>query len=78
MNKQRRDRLNAAYKDVVRVREELESIRDEEEEVYDNLPESLQDAEKGSEMAYAIDCIDEAVDALYDAEGSLEEVVDAK
>ena len=43
MNKVRRKRL-------VAVESELESIISEEQEAFDNMPENLQDSEKGEKM----------------------------
>lgn len=51
------------------IKLELESARDEEQDYYDNMPESLQGGDKG-ERAQA------AVSALEDAIGSLEEIED--
>ena len=69
MNKERR---NALYKIVNTLDEkskELEKIRDEEQDCYDNLPEGLVDSERGEAMSENCDDLDSAVD-------SLEEVID--
>ena len=49
-------------------------ITDEEEEAYDNLPESFQDGERGEEMQEYIDTMDEVLDAIDDAADSIEEI----
>jgi hypothetical protein len=49
---------------------DLEVVRDEEQESFDNLPESMQGAEKGEKM-------ENAVDNLYTVISALEEMVDA-
>ena len=69
MNKERR---NALYKIVNTLDEkskELEKIRDEEQDCYDNLPEGLVDSERGEAMSENCDDLDSAVEAL-------EEVID--
>lgn len=69
MNKERR---NALYKIVNALDEkskELEKIRDEEQDCYDNLPEGLVDSERGEAMGENCDDLDSAVEAL-------EEVID--
>jgi hypothetical protein len=62
MNRERRKRLAALKLDEVKA--ELESIRDEEQEAYDNMPESLQDGERGEAMAAIVDALEEVVSAL--------------
>lgn len=41
MNKQRRKAIEKIYNRLTKLREELDAIRDEEEEAFDNLPESI-------------------------------------
>ena len=52
----------------------IECCKDEEEEAYDNLPESFQDGERGEEMQEYIDTMDEVLDAIDDAADSIEEI----
>lgn len=47
MNKQRRTKINEALVLIDRAREILEEVRDEEQESFDNLPEGLQEGERG-------------------------------
>ena len=54
---------------------EIEEIKDEEQEAYDNLPESLQDGEKGEKMTDAVDNLDSAYSSLEDAIGYLDEAI---
>ena len=71
MNKQRRKELAdilAKLEELENLRSEikerLETVRAEEEEALDNLPESLQDSERGQQMQEYIDTLDEAIDNL--------------
>ena len=74
MNKDRRTRIATAVSEleallnskIADIRMEIESLRDEEQEAYDNLPESLQYAERGQVMEEAITNLDYAIDALSD------------
>lgn len=50
MNKQRRNRLQKVIDKLEELKEEVSSICEEEQEAYDNMPESLQDGERGSQM----------------------------
>jgi predicted nucleic acid-binding Zn-ribbon protein len=92
MNKTRRKALNAlqdrltalnlddVLSEVKDIREELETLRDEEQESFDNLPESLQSGERGQDMEAAITSMDSAmekIESLADAadESASEEFV---
>ncbi len=48
------------------IQEAIESVRDDEQEAYDNLPESLQEGDKGSAMQAAIEQLDDGHQALSD------------
>ena len=68
MNNQRRkaiqevmEQLSAPLDTITDLKEQLEAIMDEEQEYYDNMPESLQGGEKGDMAQEAIDQINEAV-----------------
>lgn len=47
MNKERRKALAALRAQLDNVRAELEAIRDEEQDAFDNMPEGLQQSERG-------------------------------
>lgn len=71
MNNDRRKRIAtiivkvAALSDVFdELRGEIEEVRDEEQEYYDNMPESLQGGEKGDVAQAAVDALEEAISAL--------------
>ena len=68
MNQQRRTKLKKARGLVSEAKEIVESVRDEEQEAYDNLPESIMDSERGERMEEAIDLLDSAVSNLESAE----------
>ena len=66
MNKERRKEIARAAAMIDEAKGILESCRDEEQEYYDNMPESFQDGEKGSAAQEAIDALEEAVSSLED------------
>lgn len=70
MNKVRRKNLATIIETLEAMKSSLEDVRDEEESAFDNLPESIQESERGETMQ-------EIVDALYDACDSLEETIDS-
>ena len=58
---------------------DLESIRDEEQEYLDNIPESLQDgdkAQRAQEFIEAMEAALEAIDTLNEAKDDLIEALD--
>lgn len=83
MNKIRRNGLRAiitSLEEMERLRSEiqgrLEEIMDEEQESLDNLPESLQESDRGQYMQECIDTIDSIVDDLdcMDLDGMLDQL----
>lgn len=64
--------LDSCLEDIQFALETLQEVRDEEEEAYDNLPESLQDGEKGDMMQDAIDSLDDAICSIEEAADTLE------
>ena len=71
MNKIRRKELaNIVAKlealDTLRceIQEELETVMDEEQEALENMPESLQDGEKGQQMQEYIDTMEDVMSEL--------------
>ena len=48
------------------LKDGLQSVRDEEQDAFDNMPESLQESERGEKMNTAIDALDEAISYIED------------
>ena len=55
--------------------EELESVKDDEEMAFDNLPESLQEGERGERMQEAVENIEAAMDNVQPVIDMLSEAV---
>lgn len=66
MNNKRRKALDVLISKIEEIQVEIEEIKDEEQEAFDNLPESLQGADKGETMSTAIGKIEEAYSSLGD------------
>ena len=64
MNKDRRKRLAEIEGKLEELKDQLEAIRAEEEEAFDNLPESIQDGEKGQNIDANREALEQAVDSL--------------
>lgn len=72
MNIKRREALNKLAGQIQDIIGELESLESEEQDYYDNMPESLQGGEKGENAQSAIDAITSAKDGLETAVSELE------
>lgn len=75
MNKARRKRIEEIVGKIIDCREELEAIRDEEQEALDNMPENLQNSERAEIASDTIDNIDYALDSLTEAEDNLNDIL---
>jgi uncharacterized protein YukE len=83
MNQDRRAKIEAAVEELRSAMESmqeiyltLESLKDEEQEAFDNLPEGLQQADRGQSMEAIASALDDAVDTLNSALGDIENVTD--
>lgn len=56
--------FSAATSDIQEIRDELEAVRDEEQEAFDNMPEGLQQGERGQASEAAIEAIESALSEL--------------
>ena len=81
MNKARRKELSKVVNELNRIKDKdalydcintLESIRDDEQDYYDNIPENLQYSQRAEDSEAAIENMEEALDLLnelYEADG---------
>lgn len=69
MNKARRLILSGAAANLSKAALLIERATDEERDAFDNLPESIQDGERGQKM-------EDAIDLLEDISDMLEEILD--
>lgn len=76
MNKARRKWLTDTIEMLEQAKQELENISDDEQEAYDNLPESIQDSERGETMQENVDDIEDASSSLQDIIDQLQEIID--
>lgn len=57
-------RLSAAESDFDDAKSEVEALRDEMQEWYDNMPENLQGGAKGEEVQAAVDALEDIVNNI--------------
>lgn len=67
MNNNRRKIIQGIRDSIIDLQTKLEEVQSEEQDAYDNLPESLQDSEKGQVMYDALDNIESAISSLNEA-----------
>ncbi|HIW32330.1 MAG TPA: hypothetical protein IAA29_06045 [Candidatus Paenibacillus intestinavium] len=72
MNNTRRKLLQSILDKLNDCSSELENIRDEEQDAFDNFPEGLQVSERGEAMENAISEMEDAISNIEDAISSIE------
>lgn len=75
MNKDRRARIQALIDKLYEIQSDVDSIKDEEQEYYDNMPESIQCGERGDKAQEAIDNLDYAYSSFDEVIEYLEEAL---
>lgn len=71
MNNERRARIKTAHKMIKDALQILESVKDDEEDAFDNLSEGLQQTMRGEQMEENVDTLDGVIEAIEDALGEL-------
>lgn len=84
MNNQRRkdirkaiELMNEAMATLEQAKSIMETVGEEEREAYENLPESIQDGERGEKMSENCDTIDNVVDSIDTQIGEITDCVDS-
>lgn len=75
MNNTRRKSIKSIYDRLEELMQEIEAMQEEEQEALDNLPESLQEGERGQAMQEAADNLECAASSVQDALDYLEEAM---
>lgn len=75
MTNKRTESVKKVLEDIRDVHSRLSAIKDEEEEAYDNTPESLWDTDRYERSGDALEAMESAADSLQEAIDSLEEIV---
>ena len=76
MNKARRKRIEDVQSRLEELKQEIDGILAEEQEAYDNMPESLQEGERGEAMQEAIDALESAVSSCEEIDEYLTDAHD--
>lgn len=73
MNASRRKSIQEIIDHLEEIKSTIETLKDEEQEAYDNLPENLQDSERGETMEAAAESLDNVYNSIDEALESLVE-----
>lgn len=76
MNKARRKKLGEIIDQLEYLREDLDAVASEEREAYDNLPESLQESDRGCAMEEAADELDDICSEMEELKDRIQSVYD--
>ena len=72
MNNKRRKNVNAIISQLETLKEEIESLREEEQEYMDNMPEGLQESERYRSAEQTVSDFEDAETNIIDAIETLE------
>ena len=75
MNNLRRKELRKAMELLSEARGLIESVMDEEQDAFDNLPEGLQCSDRGEAMEEMISTMEDVISSLEEAKISIEDDV---
>lgn len=75
MNKQRRKQIEKAIGLLSEARAILEEVTDEEQEAFDNLPEGLQQSERGELMDEGISRLIDVYETIEEHETELDDII---
>ena len=76
MNKERRKTLQEIIDVLEEQKSGIDAVCEEEQEAYDNLPEGIQDSERGEAMSENIDSMESAASDLDDIITALQEIIE--
>lgn len=76
MNKYRRSILKSVIERLETAIQKIESVKEDEQEAYDNLPDNLNDTDRANDMYENVDDMEDAVSSLQDIIDQLQEIID--
>ena len=76
MNKERRKSLREIQSKLERLGQDLEVLKEEEEEYRDNMPENLQESDRYQRADVVCDLLQEALENLDNAYQQIEEAAE--
>ena len=74
MNAKGRKNIKDLIAQLEDIKGRLETMQEEEQDKFDNLPEGLQESERGEAMQEVADSLEEAVSSLEDVISTLNDI----
>lgn len=74
MNKERRKAIEKLVGRLNELRNDIESIQQEEQDAFDNMSESFQEGERGEAMQEGLDQLESAVNGVDESIEALENI----
>ena len=71
MNKIRRKKIEDQINIIEAALSEIEDLKDEEQESFDNIPENLQMSDRAMDSEMALDSMNDAIEAIEDGVASI-------
>lgn len=75
MNKTRRNVVRDLIARLEAIAAEINEIKDQEQTYFDNMPEAIQDGERGEAAENAISALEDALSSIDEVAGSLQEAI---
>lgn len=76
MNKLKRKEIQSIIERLEDIKSDIEAIQEEEQDCYDNLPEGIQDSERGEAISENADDLESASSDLEDIISNLQDIID--
>lgn len=76
MNKERRSWINQIISELESLKDDIENVGVEEQEAYENLPESIQNSERGESMYDNTSDLEDAASNLDDIICTLQNIIE--
>ncbi len=77
MNRLQRKDLEGLKEKIGEVMEDIEQIRDDEQEKFDNTPENLQDGERAEKLYQSVETLEELIEELNATKDKIDEIIEA-
>lgn len=76
MNKQGKKQIEKWIDTLTNMKEDIESMQEEEQDKFDNLPEGIQESERCEAIQESADNLENAASSIDDAISELQEIID--
>lgn len=71
MNANRRKQIAEVLNEIADLRSRIDSVKSDEQDAFDNMPEGLQQSDRGQKAEEACSCLDNVLSAFDEIESDL-------